>query len=187
MLSTAQEYKTRAASKSIAGGGRSKKQASDAASFRPYAGASRPRRRSTLVVVDSGQPRRRITLRAHQNPGAVRCTSGSSPRRHQHFGGCNAMSAKDLVVGGSDTDCFHHLQELSSFAGSSAKDSKRCSRFWIRYYSKRFKGFRFSFFFYQSFPFLQSIPFLLTISIRGKKKKDNRPALHTNQTIYFDY
>ena len=86
MLSTAQEYKTRAASKSIAGGGRSKKQASDAASFRPYAGASRPRRRSTLVVVDSGQPRRRITLRAHQNPGAVRCTSGSSPRRDQHLG-----------------------------------------------------------------------------------------------------
>jgi len=82
------------------------------------------------------------------------------------------MSAKDLVVGGSDTDCFHHLQELSSFAGSSAKDSKRYSRFWIRYYSKRFKGFRFSFFFfYQSFPFLQSIPFLLTISIRGKKKR----------------
>jgi len=37
MLSTVQEYKTRAASKSIAGGGRSKKQASDAASFRPYA------------------------------------------------------------------------------------------------------------------------------------------------------
>ena len=79
------------------------------------------------------------------------------------------MSAKDLVGRGSDTDCFHHLQELSSFAGSSAKDSKRYSRFWIRYYSKRF---RFSFFsFYQSFPFLQSIPFLLTISIRGKKKR----------------
>jgi len=35
------------------------------------------------------------------------------------------MSAKDLVGGGSDTDCFHHLQELSLLLLEAAQKIQR--------------------------------------------------------------